>query len=279
MAAVSFNIAFADSSQEACEPSQDTMIVSQHSRGELEMLVIAHRGASENFIENTLEAINFAADKGVDGIEIDIRRSVDGHFILFHDKNLLNIDGIETSPEDLSLEDLDTRLIKAGHTSILTLNKLLYEYNKKVPLIFDLKINKLHDEFIETLHHISFEYYLGVRTLSVLKSANKVCSKERILGLIPSIDVIKDFVNSGVGVIRLWEEWVTKDLVKYCHDLGCTVWVMTGRRGSVGETNESVLKRIKLAGVDGVLLNNIELMINRHSNFKTSANYGLKTSK
>ncbi|MES2965889.1 MAG: glycerophosphodiester phosphodiesterase family protein [Bdellovibrionota bacterium] len=47
--------------------------------------VFAHRGYSKAFPENTLIAIRGALDLGVQGIEIDVRRTKDGELVLMHD--------------------------------------------------------------------------------------------------------------------------------------------------------------------------------------------------
>jgi hypothetical protein len=51
-------------------------------------LVIVHRGASAFAPENTLAAYAAAMDYGADGCEIDIRRTLDGTLVLFHDDML-----------------------------------------------------------------------------------------------------------------------------------------------------------------------------------------------
>jgi glycerophosphoryl diester phosphodiesterase len=51
-------------------------------------LVIAHRGASAAAPENTLAAFELAVALGADGIELDVRRSLDGHAVIHHDAHL-----------------------------------------------------------------------------------------------------------------------------------------------------------------------------------------------
>lgn len=51
-------------------------------------LVIAHRGASAGKIDNSLEAFAGAIDEGADLIEFDVRRTVDGELIAFHDAHV-----------------------------------------------------------------------------------------------------------------------------------------------------------------------------------------------
>ncbi len=50
--------------------------------------VIAHRGASRAARENTIEAFELAVAMGVDGIELDVRRSRDGCLVVHHDARL-----------------------------------------------------------------------------------------------------------------------------------------------------------------------------------------------
>jgi glycerophosphoryl diester phosphodiesterase len=45
----------------------------------------AHRGASAYAPENTLPAFELALSMGVDGIELDVQRSADGHVVAIHD--------------------------------------------------------------------------------------------------------------------------------------------------------------------------------------------------
>lgn len=47
--------------------------------------IIAHRGASAERPENTLEAIRLALDEGAHAVEIDLKRTMDGVVILMHD--------------------------------------------------------------------------------------------------------------------------------------------------------------------------------------------------
>ncbi len=51
-------------------------------------LVYAHRGASAAAPENTVEAFVLARDMGADGVELDARRTADGHLVVHHDAHL-----------------------------------------------------------------------------------------------------------------------------------------------------------------------------------------------
>jgi len=49
------------------------------------MKLIAHRGASDSAPENTMKAFQLAWSLGVDGVELDVRRTADGKLVVFHD--------------------------------------------------------------------------------------------------------------------------------------------------------------------------------------------------
>lgn len=51
-------------------------------------LIIAHRGDSQHYPENTLPAFEAAVASGADMIELDVSLTVDGHFVVIHDDTL-----------------------------------------------------------------------------------------------------------------------------------------------------------------------------------------------
>lgn len=51
-------------------------------------LVVAHRGASADYPENTLVAFRAAAEAGADIVELDVRLTVDGIPVVLHDADL-----------------------------------------------------------------------------------------------------------------------------------------------------------------------------------------------
>src|SRR5262245_36258077 len=52
------------------------------------IVVIAHRGAHEEFPENTLESFKRAIELGVDYVEVDVRLTKDGKLVLMHDSSV-----------------------------------------------------------------------------------------------------------------------------------------------------------------------------------------------
>lgn len=101
---------------------------------------IAHRGLSSEYPENTLLAFKKAIEAGADGIETDLRLSLDEEAILFHDSNLKRITGHNNTPESLSLVKL--KKLDAGKGErIPSLDELLQLTKGKTTLILEIKYN------------------------------------------------------------------------------------------------------------------------------------------
>lgn len=69
-------------------------------------IVFAHRGASKNFPENTLPAFKKAIELGVDGIELDVQVTSDGHVVVIHDERLGRTSNGSGWVKDKTLEEL-----------------------------------------------------------------------------------------------------------------------------------------------------------------------------
>jgi len=57
--------------------------------------ILAHRGASADFPENTLEAFEGAVAQGADGVELDVMRCASGELVVCHDEQLQRLAGLE----------------------------------------------------------------------------------------------------------------------------------------------------------------------------------------
>jgi glycerophosphoryl diester phosphodiesterase len=76
--------------------------------------VVAHRGDSAHFPENTLPAFESACKMGVDVIETDVHLSKDGYLVIWHDPTLERNTNGSGSVEDHTLREL--KQLDAGYT-------------------------------------------------------------------------------------------------------------------------------------------------------------------
>ncbi|MCS7312878.1 MAG: glycerophosphodiester phosphodiesterase [Acidobacteria bacterium] len=76
------------------------------------MRVIAHRGFSGRYAENTEPAFRAALAVGADAVECDIQCTVDGVWVLFHDRSLRRKVGLSGRVPDRRWADLQGRLVR-----------------------------------------------------------------------------------------------------------------------------------------------------------------------
>lgn len=70
------------------------------------MILIAHRGNSKEYPENTLISIKSAIECGVNHVEIDVHLTRDGKIAVSHDDNLYIFTGNFTLLKDISMEEI-----------------------------------------------------------------------------------------------------------------------------------------------------------------------------
>lgn len=68
--------------------------------------IIAHRGASYLAPENTMASVRLAWELKADAVEIDVMLSKDGQIVLFHDKTMKRLAGVDGKVSDRSYEEL-----------------------------------------------------------------------------------------------------------------------------------------------------------------------------
>ena len=97
--------------------------------------IVAHRGwHSETLKENTLNSFSQALERGLWGIEFDVRWTQDHVPIICHDPNTSRVFGESVNIAETSLEDL-----KKWIPEIPTLEEVVKQFGKKIHLFIELK--------------------------------------------------------------------------------------------------------------------------------------------
>ena len=119
-----------------------------------DVVVVGHRGSGleatkgDLLIGNTRSAIDVAMEADVDWIEVDVRRTQDGHFVLFHDETLDAKTDAAGQIEAMQLKEVasvELLLPDDENRNILSLEEVLAEYQASHPnlnWILDLKLGK-----------------------------------------------------------------------------------------------------------------------------------------
>jgi glycerophosphoryl diester phosphodiesterase len=83
-----------------------TVKKTSEGRGSMKTLVWAHRGASSDAPENTLEAFSLALEQEADGIELDVHMTADGEIVVAHDETLERVSNGTGLIKDRTLSEL-----------------------------------------------------------------------------------------------------------------------------------------------------------------------------
>ena len=121
----------------------------------------AHRGLwNAKVPENSLAAFALAAQAGF-GIELDIQLSRDKQIMVFHDRDLKRMCGVDKKLSDLTCRELKALSLNNTDQTIPTLAEVLYLIDGKVPLLIELKSNAGDTEICKRLAAM-LDKYQGV---------------------------------------------------------------------------------------------------------------------
>jgi glycerophosphoryl diester phosphodiesterase len=237
------------------------------------ILNIAHRGGIiAGFPENTLSAYRRAISLGVDVIEIDLRGTRDGEIVVIHDASLDRTTNGTGNVSEHTLAEL--KQLDAGNGErIPTYQEVLQLINgTRVKLLLDIKVSPVLDKRrvvrLTQQNKALLDVIVGVRSLEDLCEFRELNPNLRTLGFIGSIEEIKDFIQAGVDIIRLWPGWIkdNKDLVKQVQQLGKPVWV------TAGDASRKELEELIQRGVNGILCDAPEILAKILSDIESSRN-------
>ena len=144
------------------------------------ILVVSHRADWRNAPENSLQGIQNCIDMGVDMVEIDLKRTKDGHLVVMHDKTINRTMSGKGLVEDYTLAELKAMRLKNGvacktRHQIPTLEEVMLLCKGKIMV----NIDKGYDYFQEA-------YIVLEKTWSLLAHGNNIDDYRRIFNLLPT---------------------------------------------------------------------------------------------
>src|SRR4051812_42453096 len=122
------------------------------------MKVIAHRGASGTEPENTIRSFKRAEEMGSDMIELDVRRSEDGHLVVIHDHDLLRLFGDPRLIKDLPVLEIK-RVSRITDREIPTLDEVMSVI--RTPLNIHVKVHGIEKELLSKIKSFSYRVLIS----------------------------------------------------------------------------------------------------------------------
>lgn len=149
--------------------------------------MIAHRGLSGLYLENTVEAFEAAGKRSYYGIETDVHVTKDGKFIVVHDDELKRIAGLDLVIEETDYDALRALRFKDPYGESEALNAYLPSLDEYISIcklydkqaVLELK-NQMEPRFVVEiakqierhgwLHRTTFISFSGENLLALRKS-------------------------------------------------------------------------------------------------------------
>ncbi len=155
--------------------------------------IIAHRGSSRAFPENSLSAFRNAVAHGADSLEVDLRCSSNGVIYCFHDHHLSRLtDGTGYFQRTSSGQLEGLRM--AEQERILRFDDFLAEFAGKAQIVLDIKSTGIEGDILRLVSrharkaNIIFSSF-DARILSRVKSLHPSAKTALILGPVRNLKI------------------------------------------------------------------------------------------
>lgn len=228
-------------------------------------LVIAHRGHSARYPENTLEAYRAAIVSGADLVETDARLSADGVVIASHDPDLLRVAGRDAAVAETSHDDLKA-IARSSGVQLATLAEALSAICPHRQALIDIKTGDLAiiDAVLGVIKELGVldRVWVGAREVLQVAHATLTVPGIRVLAFLPDKANPDHYAAAGASAFRVWEGALDGPVAARL--LGrVPVWVTAGGKGTsriVGDVDSESLGAILAHAPQAVLLNDPDLL-------------------
>ena len=210
--------------------------------------VIAHRGFSAQYPENTLVALRAALDLGVDYVEVDVQETRDGKLAVFHDYRLGRICWVPGRVRDTTFAEM-----RRLNPTIPSLGEVLRICRGKARVLIEIKgadPRKVAAEIERRgVEREVIVFSLSMARLQALAAINPRISRFGLIArdLTANIATLKSSLTvEGLGLSR---RLVTSpEIVDTIHRHGWQLFVWTVNR-------RAEMQRFASWGVDGLITN------------------------
>lgn len=222
-----------------------------------ETLVLSHRGWTAKGVENSIEALEAAAELNPDFVEFDTMRTADGQYVVMHDTNLERLAGKNLHVKDLTLDELTAITIhdESGHTAqIPSLVDYVTRANElDQPLLIEIKLSgaegNADENVADVIEVLQANGLLEGHMFHTLDHATADALKTALPN--QTVGYIMPFAGLGVpeslaDFLVLEESSATSNMQQHAADSGLGYFVWT--------VNDSEQIRLRLReGVDAVI--------------------------
>jgi glycerophosphoryl diester phosphodiesterase len=191
----------------------------------------------------------------------------DGVLVCSHDPDLKRIAGRETKIADTTIDVLEGIELPHGGR-ILRLESVLAHVRGRAPVMLDVKIDAdaQRRAIVDcvTAAGMTGHVVYGVRSAAHARALIADDARFDRLAMPAEPAMVDEFPDDGLVGVRLWEDQVEEGAIARIRRRGLQVWVTAGHRAqgeAPGFVTAERLRRLKVLGIDAVLVNDVELAV------------------
>ena len=222
--------------------------------------IIAHRGASREFRENTLPAFKRAIELGAEGIELDVHATSDGVVVVHHDPSI-PVACAGGAIEARAITELTIRELyscsRNEEERVPSLDEVLSLVDGRADVYVELKGAAVERAVIDAIRRSSAPHRCAIHSfdhVAVLRS-------RRAAPMIPGGILLSSRLADPAGALKvadardywiLWP-WADADLVHSIHSAGGRVIAWT-------PPDEGSFRALAELGVDGICADDVQVL-------------------
>lgn len=218
-------------------------------------MLIAHRGYSAMYPENTLTSIRKARSKVV---EFDVRKTLDNVPVVIHDRTL---DRTTTGTGDVkkhTWEQIQDLHIKGCVERVPSLDQVLQTFGDEYSYNIEIKSSDTASVVVDSIKKSTLAYGNTLVTSfkwDEIKTVRKIDDRINtgLISLVRPERAIRECVKLGCAVAVLNHLIVTRDVVNYANERGIEVYSFT-----VNSADEA--RKLVEYGVSGIISDECDLL-------------------
>ena len=230
------------------------------------MLVIAHRGANKEALENSWSAFEKAIEAGSARIELDIFLTKDGHYAIHHDRSLHRLTGSHIFINEVNRGDLEKITLKNGE-KIPFLDEVLEKILPRVEINIEVKektresgealaaylkkVKNLDRIIVSSFHEPPLKFFSDE-----MRGVHLACLWGDVLDW-PNISHYSPLVfmqSVGSSIVHPHTSYVDEEFMDQCKHRGWRVFPYASMNGEDSD-REALWSEMMTLGVDGLCTN------------------------
>lgn len=211
-----------------------------------DVLIIAHRGVSSLYPENTLLSFVKAQELGVDMIETDVHQTKDKELVVIHDRSLTRTTDGKGEIDRLSLKEV--RSYSAGKwfskkfesEKVPTLREVFATVGKKTRLRLEIKQAGIEKNLLSVIeqHNLINHVVCSSFNLETLAKIKKMKPLIPVAFICSNFNptLIGELLRKNINMLDIEYSTLSLPLVKFCHSYGFVVTAWTIDRAREAKT-------------------------------------------